>query len=381
VTGRAGSGTASRAAEQAAGAPDRSDGGSVDELDDGIHAFGEEGRIAGRRQGGRAAWVPPTSRLGRRRRRQEWGRRGFVPLSPGRAKLRHRILPRTVIGISFMLLSLGVGAAFSGAAFYAYYSNRLAENEQAVGRFVEGFDQQFTDAAGSLDEMRVDAVETIRSELAPLEPYVTDASGVVTLPTQVGPSVWTVETQDDAGRSVVGSAFAIVGHRGGTALVTSLSVVSAATNAPAPAIELVKDNRRITAELWGWDDQRDLALLVVDDVIPTLPMATERDRVDAVGRSVFAISGVGGQGASAAPGVLIDQSSAGLQHTVPLGTLYVGGPLVDGSGQVLGVVSAEYQPLGVDPGAIGQAPDIDGLCSGVLRCSETDQSIVASARG
>ena len=47
-------------------------------------------------------------------------------------------------------MAAGIGAAFSGAAFYAYYDNRLAENERTVGRFVEGFDQQFSDAAGAL---------------------------------------------------------------------------------------------------------------------------------------------------------------------------------------------------------------------------------------
>lgn len=342
------------------------------------------GRRSGRgraRKGGVAPWVPPEGRLGRRLRAREWSRRGFVPVSPGRRKLRHRILPRTVIGIAFMLMSAGIGAAFAGAAFYAYYDDRLAENERTVARFVDGFDQQFSDAAGALDDMRVEAVGTIRDELEPLGDYVADANGVVGLPATAGPSVWLVESRDENGAVVVGSGFAIVGHRGGTALVTSHQLIRAATVTPGPDIDLVKGDRRIPAELWSWDEERDLALLVVDEALPTLSLAGDQAQVAAVGRRVFALSGFGGQGASAAPGILIDHSTLGLQHTVPIGTLFEGGPLLDGEGRVIGISSLRYGPLGIHPGAVSQAPDVAGLCAELLRCSEVDETVTPEVVG
>ena len=343
------------------------------------------GRAPGRgradRVGGVAPWVPPRGRLGRRLRMREWSRRGFVPVSPGRQKLRHRILPRTVIGIASMLMATGIGAAFSGAAFYAYYDDRLAENERTVGRFVEGFDQQFSDAAGALDEMRVEAVSTIRDELEPLGDYVADAGGVIGLPASAGPSVWLLETRDGDGAVVAGSAFAVVGHRGGTAMVTSYDLVRAATVEPGPAVELLKDDRRIEAEVWSWDEERDLALLVVDAEIPALPLAGDRAQVEAIGHRVFALSGFGGQGASAAPGVVIDHSPVGLQHTAPIGTFANGGPLLDGEGRVLGMASIAYGPLGVDPGAVPQAPDVAGLCAEILRCAEVDETVTPEVSG
>ncbi|MGI9599078.1 MAG: S1 family peptidase [Acidimicrobiales bacterium] len=333
------------------------------------------------RVGGVAPFVPPKSRLGRRMRLREWGQRGFVQLSPGRQKLRHRILPRTVIGIAFMLTAAGIGAAFSGAAFYAYYDDRLAENERTVARFVEGFDQQFTDASGALDDMRTDAVSTIRSELAPLETYVDDARGVINLPAVAGPSVWLVETRDEQGRLSNGSAFAIVGHQGGTALVTSYSVVVASASSPGPGIDLLKGSERIPAQLWAWDAQRDLALLVVDRQIPILDMAGENAQIQSVGGPVFAISGFGGQGATASPGVLLDHSQIGLQHTAPVGTLFAGGPLVDGQGRVVGMASTAYSPMGIDPGDVRQAPDVQGICTKVLRCSEVEEELSVEAAG
>lgn len=330
------------------------------------------GRFGPKKVGGVAPFVPPRNRLGRRLRMREWSKVGFVQLSPGKQKLRHRILPRTVIGIAGLLMSAGIGAAFSGAAFFAYYDDRLSENERTVARFVEGFDQQFTDASGALDEIRTDAVATIRTELAPLESYVADTQGVVELPATAGPSVWLLETRTEAGSVQHGSAFAIVGHQGGTALLTSHRVVQAATTEPAPAIELVKDGRRLTATLWSWDVGRDVALLVVDEAIPTLDLADPTTQVRSVGGSMFALSGFGGQGATASPGQLLDQSSVGLQHTVPVGTLFVGGPLLDSEGHVLGVAADAYRPLGLDPGAVAHAPDVSAICDTVLRCSESD---------
>lgn len=329
-----------------------------------------------KRIGGVAPFVTPNQRLSRRTRLREMSQRGFVPLSPGKQKLRHRILPRSVIGIATMLMCVGIGAAFSGAAFYAYYDDRLAENERTVARFVQGFDAQFTDAAGALDDLRVDAIEEIRTELGPLEDQVTDAEGVIALPKDIGPSVWMLETRDEDGQIANGAAFAIVGHKGGTALVTSYSLTVASTTAPSPGIDIVKGNQRIPAQLWAWDEERDLALVVVEEVIPPLQMAGENAQIAAVGGRVFAMSGVGGQGATASPGVLLDHSLSGLQHTVPVGTLFAGGPLVDGDGKVVGVAVANYRPYGLDPGAVAQAPDVRSICAVVLACSEIREEVV-----
>lgn len=319
-------------------------------------------------RGGVAPFVPPANRMRRRLLLRRWHRRGFIPLSPGRAKARHRVLPRTVIGISFMLLSLAAGAAFSGAAFYAYYDNRLADNEASVARFVEGFDRQFADASGAIDELRVEAISDIRTEFAPLGEYVSDSDGVVNLPAIAGPSIWVLETKDDAGRPVVGSAFAVVPHRGGTAFITSLELVDASTATPAPPIELVKGGQRLVAQLWTWDVDNDLAVVVVEEEIEKLALAGDDRQVSAVGRPVFALSGLGGQGASASPGVVLDHAEHGLQHTAAVGSFFVGGPLLTGDSAVVGMASLSYEPYGIDHGAVLAAPDVQAFCQRVLSC-------------
>ncbi len=293
-------------------------------------------------------------------------------MSPGRTKLRHRILPRSVIGICTLLVAFGLGVGFSGAGFYAYYDKRLSENEEKVSRFVDGFDKQFNDAVGTMDDIRVKAVGDIRSELTPLGDYVADARGVVDLPGTAGPSVWSLETKDDAGTPRTGAAFALARHGSGTAMVTSYSLIAASTAAPSPAIELVKNGTRLPAQLWAWDADHDVAVVIVEQAIPLLVLADSASQVAAVGGRVFALSGVGGQGATASPGVLVDHSQNGLQHTAPLGSLFEGGPLLDGEGKVVGVASLNYRPNGVDPGQVHQAPDVSAICAKVVNCAQLD---------
>lgn len=268
-----------------------------------------------------------------------------------------------------MLMSIGIGAAFAGAAFYAYYDDRLAANEEQVAGFVETFDEQFDDAAGSIDALRSESIEQIRAELVPLEDYVSDANGVVTLPETVGPSVWALETTDDEGRRTVGAAFAIVGHEGGSALVTSFELVRANTVSPAPGIRLVKGDTTVTATLWAWDADHDLALVVTDEVIPILSAATASQTAAAIGQRVFAVSGIGGRTATASPGVLLDQSGDGIQHTVRQGPVFAGGPLVTGDGLVVGMTSTSFDPSGLDFGDVSLAPDATMFCERILRCA------------
>lgn len=322
-------------------------------------------RRRSKKVGGVAPFVQPPSRFARWRHRSGWRRQGFVPLSPGREKRRHRILPRTVIGISTMLMSAGIGAGFAGAAFYAYYDDRLAENEAQVAGFVETFDTQFADAALSIEGQRDAALEDLRAELLPLEAYVADANGVATLPDTAGPSVWSVRSLDDEGRQISGTAFAVVEHLDGVGLITQLDIVRSATISPAPPIELVKGDRIVAASLWAWDEANGLALLVTSEPLPLLSLADPDDAELLVGRSVFAMSGIGSRGSTASPGTLLDRSVQGVQHTAAIGPVFAGGPIVDSFGQVLGMTTTTTLE---EFGQVTVGVDASMFCERVLRC-------------
>ena len=185
-----------------------------------------------------------------------------------------------------MLMSAGIGAGFAGAAFYAYYDNRLAENEEQVAGFVETFDTQFADAALAIEGQRDGALEDLRAELLPLEAYVIDTNGVATLPDSAGPAVWSIRSFDDDGRATAGTAFALVAHEGGSGLITELDIVRSSTVTPAPPIELVKGDRVLQATLWTWDEANGLALVVTSEMLPLLELAEPGPSDSLVGRSV-----------------------------------------------------------------------------------------------
>ena len=51
-------------------------------------------------------------------------------------------------------------------------------------------------------------------------------------------------------------------------------------------------------------------------------------------------------------GFIAGVSSEGIQHDAPVGAAFQGGPLVNSAGEVLGVASRAYAPLGFAPEAV-----------------------------
>ena len=216
-----------------------------------------------RRRHGVAPFVRPASRRSRRKRRRDYRKLGFIELTQEKLRLRHRILPRTVIGISLMILALGVGAAFAGAALYAYYDYRQTQNETRVDAFADGFEKQYSAALGQLQGVRDQAIQSVNDGLGPLQAWQDDANALIDLPAKVGGGVWTLRTLDAAGKPVIGSAFVVSSDATSSLLLTSYETVSAATAQPGPAVTVEKGGEQLGAELYRWDAPSDLALLRV----------------------------------------------------------------------------------------------------------------------
>ncbi|MBK9178047.1 MAG: trypsin-like peptidase domain-containing protein [Acidimicrobiales bacterium] len=296
--------------------------------------------------------------------------------------LRHRVLPRTVIGITMLLLALAMGAAFSGAVLYAYYDWRLSQNEDEVGDLISGFDQRYETAAAAITAQQDEATARIRTELEPLAALVGEATTISQLAGAISPSVWFVATLDEEGRASVGSAFVVASDSSRSLLLTSYTTIRAATANPGPQVVVRKGDEEIAADVWTWQPERDLALLVVPKPdLPALAWAPDDVMAKALGTRVYAASGLGGVGASLSPGYVIDQSLTGLQHTVAVGTAFQGGPLLNSQGQVLGVASLTFSPLGFPPGSVLFAPPVTTACDAVLSCGSGGAAPQPGAEG
>jgi S1-C subfamily serine protease len=348
------------------------------EVDDDVRPFeppviaprGLRSRVL-RRRYGVAPFVPPPARRSRRKRRRDYRRQGFIELSPEKQKRRHKILPRTVIGISFTLLALAAGAAFSGAALYAYYDTRLGENEAQVQDLVEGFDNDVQRAGEDMRDLREQSLDQIENAVGPLQEFLDDTNAVAELPTLLGGSVWTVRTLDVNGQATVGSSFVVASDAESSLLLTSFDVVRAATAAPGPPVMIEPRGSQVEATVWSWDEEHDLALLRIDQPgLEPLAWADAETNALAVGTRAYALSGLGGAGATVAPGVIVDQFDGGLRHDVDLDADHRGGPIVDASGAVIAVASMTYDPLQFAQQGGDFAPPVVTACTKLVSCSE-----------
>jgi S1-C subfamily serine protease len=279
-------------------------------------------------------------------------------------------MPKTALGLALLLFCMSVGSAFSGAILYAYYEYRLGKTEDRVDQFEAGFGTKVDDAIGSIDKERDDALGQVQTQLDDLEKFAASGETLSGLLEQTKASVYFVQTLDDSGAPSVGSAFVVFSDAQQSFLLTSYTSVRAATTKPAPAITLRKGDESLTATLTSWDPPNDLALLSIDT--PSLPALkwAPTDPPVGIGDRVFVESGLGAAGGSISQGFVAGVSAEGIQHDAPVGAAFQGGPLLNSAGEVLGVASRAYAPLGFAPEAVFFGVPIRSSCSQVIRCPD-----------
>jgi S1-C subfamily serine protease len=237
-----------------------------------------------------------------------------------------------------------------------------------VSSFVDGFDQRFKTATSTIQADQANAQAAIQSSLGPIQSVQSQGATVSNLLKQLQPSVWFVHTVDANGQPAVGSAFAVSSSNGKTLMLTSYTAVQAAAHQPAPTIYVRKGDTDTPATLWSWQPAKDLALLMVNkDGIKTVNFSTG-DASLKVGDRIYAVSGLGASGGSITAGSVADASSNALQIDAAIGTAFQGGPLVNGQGDVVGISSRAYNPLGFTSDAVYFGVPIQAACDQVLSC-------------
>lgn len=300
-----------------------------------------------------------------------------VPPAPGgvlpttrRGMLRYRILPRSVIGVAMLILAFAVGAGFSGVVLYSYYQFHLNQTNTKVNSFISGYKAQFAKSEADLAASEAAAKAEIAEQAHNVQSAEAGPSQIAALTKQVAPSVFFVHTYDSSGQPSVGTAFVIASNGNQTLLLTSYTTIEAATHAPTPAIYVTQGDTsaQTTVTLSTWDQQYDLALLILPRsgltplvVAPTSPAPQPGDRL-------FAVSGLGSAGASLSQGTVLDVSSSGLLVDAAVGPSFQGGPVVNQSGQVVAVASRSYAPDGFVSTGAYFVPYVQAACNKVLSC-------------
>ena len=284
--------------------------------------------------------------------------------------LIQRLLPQGLLGLASMVFFMGLASAFTGAVLYAYYESRLEKIERQVDAFVGGFTDEVDGARATVQAEGDRAVEQVQQQLDELQQFTAGGATLTGLLERTQPSVWFVQTLDESGGPSVGSAFVVFSDPQTTFLLTSFETIRAATQEPAPDVVLQQGDQQLQATVFTWDQPHDLALLTIaigDQ--PALPFVSDAGSV-AIGDRVFSVGGLGAQGGSIAQGTVIGIAGNALQHDVPIGAAFRGAPLLDSDGEVVGVSSRAYQPLGFDPLAVFFAPPIRTACEVVIQCPD-----------
>src|SRR5213079_2430562 len=82
---------------------------------------------------------------------------------------RERIVPKTVIGMTMIILAGAIGAAFSGVVLYSYYEYRLNKTETKVANFINGFQSTRQQAIDAINAKKDDAKAEVDKELEPIK--------------------------------------------------------------------------------------------------------------------------------------------------------------------------------------------------------------------
>jgi S1-C subfamily serine protease len=270
--------------------------------------------------------------------------------------------------MTMLLLMASLGAAFSGTVLYAYYEYRLNKNEQRVTTFINNFDKQFQGALNAIKTEREDAKTQIKRQLEPLQKVAAEGSTLDTLLKKESPSVWFVHTLDEAGQASVGSAFVVASDSNQTLLLTSFATVRAATHQPGPPVSVTRGGEDVKVQVWTWQEDKDLALLILPrQNQPRLDWSADSPPVK-TGDRVFAVSGLGAGGGSITQGLVSDVSATGILSDTQIAPFLQGGPLINSKGDVVGVASRAYAPLGFPSDGVFFSVPIRSACDRVLRC-------------
>ncbi|MHB8464212.1 MAG: S1 family peptidase [Acidimicrobiales bacterium] len=282
--------------------------------------------------------------------------------------------------MSVAVLAFALGASLSGVVLYSYYEYRLTQTQDKVTSLAGGISSTAKKAQDQLRAEELQAQALIRQQTQPLKSLLATGQTLQAIVAKVAPALYFVHTLDANGQPSVGTAFAVASDTHQTLLLTSYSVVQAATRKPGPPLYVRHGSGNDqTVTVYTWDDSRDLALII----LPTgnQPKLTFAGSAPQPGERVYALSGLGAQGASITQGLVADVSGQGIQHDARTGTQFQGGPLLNSDAQVVGILSRTFSPLGFPIADVYFAIPPSGACAKVLQCPNGNPSGTGSSGG
>jgi putative serine protease PepD len=170
--------------------------------------------------------------------------------------------------------------------------------------------------------------EALNGRIASLEAEAAARPDPVATAERVKASVFTIISS--SGR---GSAWVAGVEDGRSILVTNNHVVGSEAR-PGTIVTVIREELRVEGEVVRTDDDRDLAIVAVEEELPVLSVADDMPRV---GEPVLVVGSPLGLEQSVVSGIISAFREEHIQISAPLNPGNSGGPVVDAQGEVIGV--------------------------------------------
>jgi S1-C subfamily serine protease len=195
---------------------------------------------------------------------------------------------------------------------------------------------------------------------------------LVTLAAKVSPSVVLITCASGTNVSF-GTGFALdipaaAGYQ--TAIITAEHVVDACTGPTAgPSLSLSQGQQTLPAHLRSFDAATDVAVIDTTAKVPTL----EPGGAPVVGQFVMVVGNPLGLANNVTSGNVSQVNASDFLHTAPTSSGNSGGPVVDRSGRVQGIVDAAYSASAGSPVVenLNVALRLSTLCTSLVTSSST----------
>jgi S1-C subfamily serine protease len=215
---------------------------------------------------------------------------------------------------------------------------RLLRGEQARA------EQRISGLTSDLDDLRTTVDRNAEKEL--------DTAEVVD---KIKDAVFTISTDQ-----AQGTAFGVfLTDDGGTWLATNSHVVEAVAGSNG-TVRLVQGDRSWVGEVAFWDDRRDVALIRVQGVLPTITVGAQPH----VGNQVLAYGSPFGLPDTVTKGIVSAVRGDYIQTDAQINHGNSGGPLLNADGEVVGISSFDLEGGG---SGLGVAVGIPLFCKTVFQ--------------
>lgn len=295
-------------------------------------------------------------------------RRRMDRLVEGREDLFGLMMPKTVVSLAVWIMMFGLGAGLAGLILFIVYQGQvnglksdLIKSQEQLRTSLEQRIQQIENNPSPQPSLNV-------SQATPPNP----ADQTAEVLQAAAPAVVGVRGIDASGKPTSGTGFIVNSPEDGTWVLTSYRLVAGAAGDVTKTVEVRFGNASLVSEVYQVDPGRDLALVIFRiSAQRSLRFGgaglKESDLVWAIGTAP------GNPGAAAIASKVTTLSADSLAFDAQVPGEFVGGPLVNAEGRVVGVITAGGTPskkpvAGAAPATGGLAVPVQLACQQVLRC-------------